>query len=763
MRNGMMARKAGRGSVLVCRLCALVLTIAILMPAAAVAEAAAAETGRAPRIGLVLGGGGAKGLAHVGVIRVLDEMRIPIHCVAGTSMGALVGGIFASGMPPEQIERETSAIDWSATVGGTGRRDLTPIDRKLVRKTYTNSLEVGIKDGQMRLSSGLLNTQGIENVIRGLVNDARFQRNFDDLPIPFRATATDMVSGELVILGSGDLSVAMRASMAMPGAFSPVVVGDRVLSDGGMMRNLPVDVARDLCADVVIAVWLSSPTPDAAALLSPVALLGRSMDVMINANERVQIASLTESDVAINVPMGDIGTADFGRGPEALELGRTAAEAAAEALRRYALPEDEYVAWRANVDDLIRDEMRLADVRVIGLQRVNPELVQSKLKDLKPGAVVLEKDIVAGTDRIFALGDFERVDYKFTGPPNARVLEFYPIEKSWGPNYFRGDLGLGTETNGELMAILRVDHDRTWLNSFGGRWHNAIQVGRQTILTTDFYQPLDARQRFFVQPILMYDNNLEDIYIDGEREARYDLRQIYGEIDLGANIGTLAQLRTGVRSGAIEVKPDIGLTGLPEINSERESSVFAGGILDTRDNVGLPTKGSYASLYYANAGTWLGGERDFSVAEGVFTRAWPLRNNSLNVVAAAGAELSGELPPTRDFRIGGIRSFPGLRTNELRGTSYWVAGAHYRQKVADIMKMFDQVLYAGLRLQAGRVGGRRDNIQEGTLFGISGNLSGRTPIGAFILSLGYVSNDSWALQFALGAPLPEGSGLDQTN
>jgi len=666
-------------------------------------------------------------------------------------------------MPPVLIESETLAIDWNATVGGTGRRELTPIDRKLERKTYTNSLEVGIKDGRMRLSSGLLNTQGIEDVIRGLVNDARFQRDFDDLPIPFRATATDMVSGELVILGSGDLSIAMRASMAAPGAFAPVISGDRVLSDGGLTRNLPVDVARDLCADIVIAVWLSSPTPDATSLMSPLALVSRSMDVMIDANVELQIASLTDNDVAINVPMGDIGSTDFGRGAEALVLGRAAAEAVAEQLRRYALPEDEYDAWRASVDDLIRDEVRLAEVRIVGLKRVNPKLVRAQIKDLQPGVLVREQDVVAGTDRIFALGDFERVEYRFSGPPNARLLEFFPIEKSWGPNFFRGDLGLVAETDGELMAILRVDHDLTWLNSLGGRWHNAIQVGRQTILTTDFYQPLDARQRFFVQPILMYDDNLEDFYLDGEREARYDLRQMYGEIDLGANVSTLMQLRTGVRVGQIDVKPDIGITGLPEINSERESSGFVSGVLDTRDNVGLPTKGSYAALYYANSGTWLGGEREFSVAEGVFTRAWPLRNNSLNVVAAAGEELSGSLPPTRDFRIGGIRSFPGLRTNELRGTSYWLAGAHYRQKVADIMKMFDQVLYAGVRLQAGRVGGRRDNIQEGTLFGISGNLSGRTPVGAFILSLGYASNNSLALQFALGAPLREGSGLDQTN
>jgi len=716
-----------------------------------------------PRIGLVLGGGGAKGMAHVGVIRVLDEMRIPIDCVAGTSMGALIGATFAAGMPPEQLERETLAIDWAETVGGKGKRDQLPIDRKLAHRTFTNSLEFGFKDGGLESSGGLLSTQDIEDVIRGLVTDARFQRDFDELPIPFRAIATDMVSGEMVILDSGDISIAMRASMALPGVFSPVVTNGRVLSDGGMMRNLPVDVARDLCADVVIAVWLSSPPPDPKNLGSALSLLSRSMDVMINANENEQIATLTERDVGIDVPMGDITTSDFERAPDTIVLGRAAAEAAADKLRRYSVPESEYLAWRASVTDPVDATVRLADVRVVGLERVNPAYVQAQLRNVKPGAVVTKDDIEADTSRIFALGDFERVEYEFTGERDARVLEIRAVEKSWGPNFFRGDLGLAGESSGELMAILRVDHNLTWLNARGGRWHNAIQVGRQVILKTDFYQPFDIRQRFFVQPILKYDSNLQDIYVDGSREARYFLRELYGGVDLGMNIDTRAQLRTGARLGWIGTKQDTGLFLLPDLDAENDSNFFASGIYDTRDNVGLPTRGSYANARYVSSGSWLGGEQDYSLAEGVITRAFPLRGNSLDLIAAGGKELSGVLPPTRDFLIGGIRSFPGLRINELRGSSYWVAGAHYRQKVADISSLFNQALYAGLRLQAGRVGGRRDGIQDGTLYGISGNVSGRTPLGSFILSLGYVDNDSWELQFAIGAPLPEGSVLDQTN
>ncbi|MCE7903709.1 MAG: hypothetical protein DYH20_13980, partial [Gammaproteobacteria bacterium PRO9] len=268
-----------------------------------------------PRIGLVLGGGGAKGGAHIGVLRVLDELHVPIACVAGTSMGALVGATFAAGMPPAEIEQEVRDINWSRTVGSEGQRSRVPISRKLAGVTYTNNLEMGISHGRLVGAAGLLRTQDIENLLRNLVADARFTHDFDALPIPFRAVATDMLTGQMVVLGKGDLAVAMRASMAVPGAFAPVTLDGRVLADGSLVRNLPVDVARSLCADVVIAVSLPSPPLKASDLATPVALAARVMDVSVIANENAQLATLTDRDVSIVVPMGDIGSTSFTQVP----------------------------------------------------------------------------------------------------------------------------------------------------------------------------------------------------------------------------------------------------------------------------------------------------------------------------------------------------------------------------------------------------------------------------------------------------------------
>ena len=275
-----------------------------------------------PRVGLVLAGGGAKGGAHVGVLKVLEEMHVPVDCIAGTSMGALAGGGYASGIPAEQLEEFLRGVKWKQVIGGLGRRSLEPIEQKRAGVTYTNNLQMGIKRSGIAWAPGLIDSSSIEDLLRGFVGKARAESNFDRLPIPFRAVATDMVTGQMVVIDHGDLATAMRASMAIPGAFAPVVSENETLSDGGLVRNIPVDVARGMCADVVIVVNLVSPPAKPDQLQSPTQLLGRTMELMIEANERQQLNSLTPQDIRIDVPMGDIGVADFERTSETIALAR---------------------------------------------------------------------------------------------------------------------------------------------------------------------------------------------------------------------------------------------------------------------------------------------------------------------------------------------------------------------------------------------------------------------------------------------------------
>ena len=295
-------------------LCAYVTCVAFpALSHAAESTAVEAPVQPRPRIGLVLGGGGAKGAAHVGVLGVLDELRIPVDCIIGTSMGALVGGTYASGMSADELETAIRAISWQDAIGRRGLRRQVPMRRKLVGSTYSNSLEFGVRDGSLMAPSGLISTQNVDLTIQYLVGRSRGVAEFDKLPIPFRAVATDMQSGEMVVLDRGDLALAMRASMAVPGVFSPVNIDGRILGDGGLTRNVPVDIARQTCADVVIAVAVPNPLPTAAELRSPLTMMSRTLDVLISANERQQLDTLGPADVKIVIEMGDIGSASFDR------------------------------------------------------------------------------------------------------------------------------------------------------------------------------------------------------------------------------------------------------------------------------------------------------------------------------------------------------------------------------------------------------------------------------------------------------------------
>jgi NTE family protein len=404
---------------------------------------------------------------------------------------------------------------------------------------------------------------------------------------------------------------------------------------------------------------------------------------------------------------------------------------------------------------------RLASIEIKGLKRVNTDYVRSQMDSLKPGEVNTRQDILDDVGRIYALGDFERVSYRVKGPEDARVFEITPVEKSWGPDFVRFDVGVAGDLEGGIEAVLRVDHNRTWLNSRGGQWHSALQLGEQWIVETDIYQPLDVPQRFFVQPLARYERNFEDIYSDGDRVARYIVSEAYGQADAGLNLSTRAQVRLGVRLGEFKSEIDTGPAFLPESGWENDSSVQLRAVYDTRNSVALPTSGTFLNARLVSSGAWLGGEQDYGLVEGVMTKSYPFRGDALSLILGGGDQLSGDLPAPQEFQLGGIRTFPGLQRGELRGDSYWFAGTSYYWKMADIQSLFGQALYAGLRLQGGRVGDRIDNVSDGALYGVSGSLGGRTAVGPFLLSLGWVDNGNIQLQLAIGRPIAEGSILDE--
>ena len=584
--------------------------------------------------------------------------------------------------------------------------------------------------------------------------------NTPKLPIPYRAVATDMVTGDMVVLADGDLATAMRASMAIPGAFAPVVTDEHILADGGMVRNIPIDVARELCAEQVIVVNLVEPTVPRERLQTATQLLSRSNGVMIEANEKLQLATLTDRDVLVNVYMGDITTADFERVPETVPLGEKAAREAAPMLARFSVPAAQYAAWRASVTSQQTIQAKLADVRYAGLERVNPAYLAA-IAQVKPGDTVDITKISAEARRMSALPEFESVEYRLVGDPASPTLEWLPQEKRWGPDYLRFDLGVYGSAGGDLGFVVYGRHTRTWVNALGAEWRNEAQVGYENALRSSFHQPLDVAQRFFVEPRVNLSLSREDVFADGERIATYNFGDIGGALDLGVNFNRRAQARVGYLYTHRTVDVDTGSPLLPEGDFDDAGVV---GVLtyDSRDTAFNPTKGMAGMIEFLQSDESLGADRDWKRIEGGFGMALPVRRDVVWATIAGGTDLGSSLPADRLFMLGGPGSFPGYELGELRASAYWSAAGSYLWKLTDIMSLRGQALYAGIRLQVAQTYERIDLVNdEGEVYGGSVYITGRTQAGPLTVGVGTTSGDAWSLWLSVGRPIGHGTILER--
>jgi NTE family protein len=739
--------------------------LALLLPAvvsAAFAQQPAADptaVPQRPRIGLVLAGGGAKGGAHIGALKVLEELHVPIDCIAGTSIGALVGAGYATGQPAAEIEKFVTGIDWASVIGGVGRRTLEPIEQKRLALDAGSNLQMGLIEGKIVTPSGLADSSSIDDLLRSYVARSRTVSDFNKLPIPFRAVATDMVSGDMVVLDKGDIAIAMRASMAIPGAFSPVVLDPWILSDGGMVRNIPIDVARNTCADIVIVVNLVEPPPQREKLVQAQQLLSRSMDVMFEVNERAQLATLTDRDILINVPMGDITTGDFERLPETIPLGETAARKVAGRLAELSVPAPQYTAWRGSITTSQTVEAKVADVRVEGLEYVNPEYLRT-LTAVETGDTVAIGDISDDARHMAALDELDSVAYRLEGDPEAATLVWLPKEISLGQSVLRPTLGLFADGGGDFKFLMGVQHVRHWVNDLGAQWRNQIQIGDESFLKTSFYQPLGVTQRTFVEPGAFVERIVEDVYANNDRLATYEFFDLGGRLDFGLNASRYAQFRLGYVFDQRKTRIDTGIPSLPQIDADDAGLEFSARY-DSRDTATFATTGLAAALRFEKVDDSLGSDRNWERLEAGVRRSISVGKYVTWLSLAGGTDLDSDLPPDRYFSMGGSRVLPGYQHDELRVSDYWIAESSFLRRLKTLSPIKNQAIYAGLGLQAAGLYDRLDveGEDDEVIYGGYLFLAGPTALGTFTLGMGFAEGEA-NVWLSVGKPIATGTILD---
>ncbi|MBA4265657.1 MAG: patatin, partial [Comamonadaceae bacterium] len=519
-----------------------------------------------PRIGLVLSGGGARGFAHVGVLQALEQAQVPVDFIVGTSMGAIIGGLYASGMNADELERELMALDWGSMFERREPRQSLTQRRKEEDFEFSPVLQLGFRDGEFRLPSGAVSSRSLELLLRRYTIATRHLASFDGLPTPFRAISTDLETGQAVVMDHGDLAAALRASMSVPGVFAPLEVDGRILGDGGLVNNLPVDVARRMGADVVIAVNIGTPLAGRETLGSVLGIATQMVNILTEQNVQASVATLTTNDLLLVPPLGTLSSSDFERAPELVRLGKDYGQSVQAALARFTAEPATYARWKMFRESQAQANSarvgRLIDYRIEGvdearLQRLAPAL------DAPDGDGVDIDRIEAELRRLAATGDYERVDYQLERPPGSRgeTLVIRLRENDWGPNYLRMGMDLRTDFQGEGAFNLRISHNRTWLTDSGTEWRNRVQLGETTGLYSEIHQPLNATDDLFASAYVDARVRKFDILrTDGVALARVRRQGLRVGADIGFPMGLLGRLgdaRVGLVASRRKVTPEL--------------------------------------------------------------------------------------------------------------------------------------------------------------------------------------------------------------
>jgi len=707
----------------------------------------AAEAPPRPKVGLVLSGGGARGAAHVGVLEVLDRLHVPVDCVAGTSMGALVAGAWVAGVPPQTMRQELGRADWNDMFQDNPEYAELNFRNKQLERRFLSGTESGIGTAGLIGAQGVVTGQKIKLFFNQIVRAQAGERDLGKLPLPLSMVATDIGTGERVVLRSGSLTQAMRASMAVPGLLLPLDLDGRRLVDGGIVDNLPVGEVRQRCgAEVVIAVNVGSPLLKAEEVTGVLSLTAQMVAILTEQNVAQSLATLKDGDVYIKPDLDGITAADFDRSAEAADRGRAAAEALAPALARLAVPEAQYAAWRRRLEDHRPDVDRVDEIQIAGLQRVGPEALRRHLtqREGEPlDAEALNRDLV----RAYGDGYYQGVDYTLLTQRGRRVLRITPIEKPWGPDYVRLGLNFDSNVSQGSTYSLRAGYQKTWLNTLGGEALLEAEIGNVSAAGLTLYQPLESTQFWFAQFDAGYRRERADVFEDDQRIAEYQVSRDSVELQLGANLGLFGQARVGWRHGELRPRVDTGDASLPSVREPLDGWTAALD-LDQLDRLHFPTAGWAARL-----GWFSSSQRDYNRLEADARLAWSYGDWVLGSRATWTGSTRGALPVWDAATLGGFLNMSAYASGQLRGDEMRYGQLRAERIVGRLPLGLRGDMRFGIAWERARFGLLYTETQRtGWLDSATAYLGGETPIGAVYIGAGRSRDGASNAYLFIGTP-----------
>ena len=691
--------------------------------------------------------------AHLGALEVLEEMRIPVDCIAGTSMGALVGGAYAAGVSPGEIKALVEKTDWIGIFDDSAGRQALDLRQKAIDDRFFSGLEFGVSRNGLKFREGAVSGEKLKLFFNELVRSDLGERPIEELPLPLAIIATDIGTGERVAIRSGNLTSAMRASMSVPGLIAPVVRDGRKLVDGGLTDNLPVAEAKGLCnPDVLIVVNPGAPLLRPEEVTGVVTVLGQVVNLLTEQNVAKSLALLTPKDVYIRPELGTFASTAFPDQLKAAAKGREAMLAAADLLRPLSQPPAVYAQWQEKVrlaaaaKPVVVDRIAIDATRFVSPERIRGAVSQKEGEPLD--ADRLAHDLV----REFSRGDLSSLDYSVVRERDRSILRITPVEKPWGPDYLRFGMSLTTDFRSDSTYNLRALLRRTWLNALGGEWLVAAQIGSEQYLATEFMQPLATSQLLFVRPFASTSLRKLPLFFEGDRVAIYRVQNNGAGLDFGMNLGVWGQAHAGWSERRIGAVLDTGSNDFLNL-TERVGGPIAGIAIDTYDQPFFPTRGFKADVTYFDAHRTSGESDPYSHIEARLGGAVSRGRWTFLGALEGGTAPSGTLPLADSFSLGGPRRLSGFAVDQMRGQDYaFVRGeAQYRLNFAT--PLYGLALIGGVMAEAGRM---NKPITETSLTGwqrsLGAYLAAITPIGPVYLGVADAKNGKGRFYFSIGTP-----------
>ena len=722
----------------------LPLLAALLLGSSAFAQ----EPAPRPRLGLVLSGGGARGLAHIGVLQVMEELRVPVDCVSGTSMGSIIGGLYSYGYDPYEIERIVLALDWGYLLQDSSRRTDLSIRRKQEEYEFQIKLRLGIRDGAVALPKGLIQGQNLGVVLDQLLLDAHDMPSFDGLKLPFRCVAADIGDGTRIVFDAGDLPRALRASMALPSVFAPVEWRGRMLVDGGIIDNLPVDAARAMGAERLIAVDIGTPPMRPEEIQNLLHITSQMVALLTQKYIDRALETLTDRDVLIQPQLGDITSADFGRGVDLIALGREWAMKGADNLRKYSVSEEEFEKWRAKTRRVAQPPRIVASTEVVTTKESHRIVVDNRIEHLvgKPLDLV---QLQRALEEIHGLDLFELVRCRVRQPePGQCVLEVSAIEKSWGPGFLMFGMDGATDFSGGDSFSIGTRYVLTDAGPLGAEWATDIRVGTDTLLQTEWFQPLSTERAIFVAPRIGYRRRPLRAPV-GPTVSEFTVEGVSAALDLGTHFIPNSEIRVGVDRG-IETFDVVAGVVPPGDDKFDDGGLHADIEFDTLDRSTFPTSGVRTGAEWRGRSESLGAEDNYQVARIGGVGVTTMFGQSVALRAYGQWELDGPVSFVDFVQIGGLFELTGLGGTDLVGAEGGsMSLITYRPITPPVGKLSFPV-YVGASFEVGGVWDWGTLSEDDVVYGGSVFIGIDSPLGPTFLAYGVAEGGQSALNFSVG-------------